>query len=322
MSSIDPTTSGARDAQDVRDARTGGGSVVWFAVVALGISWGVWLSIVASSRGLLPVRVPVGLSSLGTLGPAAAAVILAAATGGSVGLRALLGRAIRWRVAARWYLAAALGPLAIGLVAVAAYAVAAGVLPPLPAPLPEQFASAGASTVAAYAVVLTVFVAAALGEELGWRGYALPGLQRRYGGLAASLLLGGLWTVWHLPLFWLPGAVQSHLPIGWYLASVLSVSVLYTWLFNRTGGSVLLAGLFHASFNVANLLVPVLPSVTGDALSYRLHVVVIAAAAILVTAASGRDLGRPRRTRGGSTIKTREHPRGNGQAERASVERQ
>jgi membrane protease YdiL (CAAX protease family) len=99
--------------------------------------------------------------------------------------------------------------------------------------------------------------AAGIGEEPGWRGFALPRIQERYGPLWGSLLLGALWGVWHLPLWlWIPGhsGARSGLLgigvpfLGWF-AFIVAFAVLITWVFNHTHGSVLLAGLFHASHN-------------------------------------------------------------------------
>jgi membrane protease YdiL (CAAX protease family) len=109
-----------------------------------------------------------------------------------------------------------------------------------------------------------------LGEELGWRGYALPRLQQRYSALTSSLSLGLVWTLWHIPMFWGPGGtVVSGGPvtfwaIGKYVLYLSGFSILYTWLFNNTRGSVLLAVIFHTSANAVLPLVA-FPDRAGDA---------------------------------------------------------
>ena len=91
-------------------------------------------------------------------------------------------------------------------------------------------------------------------EEIGWRGYALPRLQAIYGALWASVILGILWSLWHLPLVWVKGAYQeSQSPWTYILVftvTILPISILFTWLYNHTTGSLLLASLFHASINI------------------------------------------------------------------------
>jgi membrane protease YdiL (CAAX protease family) len=90
-----------------------------------------------------------------------------------------------------------------------------------------------------------------LGEELGWRGYALPRLLQRFSPLAASLILGVIWGVWHLPSFFVSSLVQSSLAIPVFLFGALCMSILATWLYLHTGGSVLITVLFHLAFNAS-----------------------------------------------------------------------
>jgi len=91
-------------------------------------------------------------------------------------------------------------------------------------------------------------------EELGWRGVALPRLQAACGGTVASLVIGVVWAVWHLPLFAIPASSQYGQAFLPYAVAVLASSVVLTWLFNATGGSVLLAMVFHASVNASSSL--------------------------------------------------------------------
>src|SRR3712207_6537622 len=89
-----------------------------------------------------------------------------------------------------------------------------------------------------------------MGEELGWRGYALPRLLARRSALAASLILGLLWGLWHLPTFYVLGAPQHGLPISAFLLLTMAYSVLFTWIYLHTRGSVLIATLFHSAINL------------------------------------------------------------------------
>ena len=92
-----------------------------------------------------------------------------------------------------------------------------------------------------------------LGEETGWRGFALPRLLDRTGPLPASLFLGVVWAVWHLPLFWTVGRDAYGAPFVIMLVELPAMSVLYTWVFQHTAGSALLAILFHASGNLSSV---------------------------------------------------------------------
>ena len=129
-----------------------------------------------------------------------------------------------------------------------------------------------------------------MGDEFGWRGYALPVLQDRFGWRAASLGLGLVWGLWHLPLFFIDGTSQAHIPIALFLPSVVAMSVLFAWLVHRTAGSVVSALALHTAINFWPSVVPVLP--TGA--SYRAYALVVA---MLVLLALGllarRDVVRP-----------------------------
>lgn len=103
---------------------------------------------------------------------------------------------------------------------------------------------------------IRMIVGGPLGEELGWRGFLLPMLRRTHGPLAASLLVGAAWAPFHLPAM-LSGPVTGQRPVAQFVIWVFAASVLFTWMYERTGGSVLLVTLFHAGLNTAaSLLMP------------------------------------------------------------------
>src|ERR687894_3153916 len=169
-------------------------------------------------------------------GPALAAVIVAALTDGRAGLGDLLGRMVRWRVGARWY-AVALGlPMVLAL-------TTAGLHLLLGAQTSVNF---GGLSVLSFVVFVLI-----VGEELGWRGYALPRLLAERSALAASLILGTLWGAWHLPTFFVLGAPQYGLPFLAFLLFTVAYSVLFTWVYLHTRGSVLIATLMHGSINLS-----------------------------------------------------------------------
>ena len=124
-------------------------------------------------------------------------------------------------------------------------------------PLPAELAVVGPWPLLPLVFLQTVLLGSPLGEEVGWRGYALPRLQRRTGPLTASLVLGVVWGLWHLPLVVTVGHPISGTFYGWFLLGIMADAVVFTWLYNHTGGSLLLAVLGHASIAVTGLfLVP------------------------------------------------------------------
>jgi membrane protease YdiL (CAAX protease family) len=131
------------------------------------------------------------------------------------------------------------------------------------------------------AVVVATFVRGGL-EEPGWRGIALPVLQRRVGAFQASLVVGGIWALWHVPLFLMPGSSQAGTPFALYAAVVVGLSVVTTWLYNASGGRVLVAVVFHTLANTVS--VTTATGVVGDGVlpQVALLVVVWATVAVLV----------------------------------------
>jgi membrane protease YdiL (CAAX protease family) len=123
------------------------------------------------------------------------------------------------------------------------------------------------------------------GEEIGWRGYALPRLQVRYHALYSALVMGVIWSLWHIPLWihsWNPTAY------AWYSVGVLAKSVFITWIYNSTGGSLLLATLCHATWNTLGSLLPLTASVsTGDIGTFAVIILLEVAVAVTITLAAG-----------------------------------
>lgn len=214
------------------------------------------------------------LGIFGLFGPALAAIIMAAITEGKAGVKALLGRVVRWRVGLRWY------AIALGLPTVLSLATAA-LHYLLGAP---EFIQVGALTV--FDVVLFVLV---LGEELGWRGYALPLLLENRSAVTASLILGVFWGLWHVPTFLVPGTPQYGLPLSAFVLLTIEYSILMTWVFLHTRGSVMIATLFHGAINVSQGLF--LGNVEG-ATRYWLLSIVYGIAALIVAVVLGLNASR------------------------------
>jgi len=130
-----------------------------------------------------------------------------------------------------------------------------------------------------------------LGEEAGWRGYAQPALQAHWGVLPSGLAVGALWGLWHLPLFLIPGTPQSTIPFALYLAQAVPLGILLTWLYQGSGGSLLLVALFHASINTWPGPLRLLPDATDSLRPFALVTALVWALATVVVATGGLARG-------------------------------
>jgi len=199
-----------------------------FFALAFALSWYPCL------LGALGVAKASGINPLGVF---AAALIVAGLGDGWPAVKALLARIVRWRVGWAW-LAAAIGIPVVILAAACALNLVLGATMPTSAQwaqwpeIVDRF--------------LFAFLFVGLGEEPGWRGFALPQLYRRLSPLAASILVGGIWAVWHVPLM---GSEFAWNVVPCFLISVFAGSVVLAWLFNGSRQSVLLCMLMHATVN-------------------------------------------------------------------------
>jgi membrane protease YdiL (CAAX protease family) len=226
--------------------------LVFYFVIGYGGSWLLALPYVrfAHGAGLLPFRWPVPFAVSAAVipfaGPFLAAFIMTGSTEGRAGIRRLLRRIVLWRVGLQWYLFA--------LVGIPATTVLGAIL--LPGVM-ASFRAPALSWVLTYAVsfVVAFVIGGPLGEEPGWRGFALPRLQQLCCPLVGTLVLGSLHVLWHLPYFFIPewGTPRDTiLEVSCYVLSGVALTFVYTWLFNRTKGSVLLAILAHTSVDAFN----------------------------------------------------------------------
>ncbi len=143
---------------------------------------------------------------------------------------------------------------------------------------------------------LVFLIGGPLGEEFGWRGYALPVMQARWGWRGASLGLGVVWVAWHLPLFYGSGTVQSYLPLQLFAISAMASSVVFAWLYNQTPGSVLPVLVLHTATNAWFLVIPVMVMPDGSNLRpFQLTVGILAllAVTLLMTGRKEKRNGWP-----------------------------
>ena len=236
-------------------------ALVAFFGLTFVLSWGLWLPAALASHGRMTFSLaPMVTGILGAFGPTLAGVIMTALEEGWPGLKHLGRRLGLWRVGIQWYLFVLLWPALLSLCGTGV-AILMGwpapdfANPPFVTlyPIPPEVAQGGWWFFLPFVFLQQLTIGSALGEELGWRGYALPRLQARYNALYASLILGLLWGIWHLPLYWTVGDARASMGVGWLLAGLVLEAILYTWVFNHTKGSLLLALLFHAATAVTSL---------------------------------------------------------------------
>jgi uncharacterized protein len=233
--------------------------------------------------GIAYVGLDLGEAGLGAgvLMVAVAALVLTYRDEGSV--RPMIRQIVSWRLGVRWYAVALVLPAALVAVALSLASLAGG-------------ESIGTDAPALATVLTLPLYILVLGgpEELGWRGYALPRLQARFTALPATLMLAAIWMAWHLPVLLVPNLLFDTLPIAPYFVIGVASSVVYTWLYNSTGGSVLMAMVLHGSGNLALLWMPS-STVTWAALAAGWVVVALG----VVVASGPVDLARGKRHRVG-----------------------
>jgi membrane protease YdiL (CAAX protease family) len=260
-----------------------------FFTLAYAGSWILWLPMMLAGNNLLleSAAVSPGLKFLLTVlapfaGPTLAAFVVTAALEGRAGVRALLGRYIQWRFGPIWYLVALAGPPLVLMLAVATvYGKAA--LPPLG----EQGMEIGVAYL--LTLVVNLFIGGILGEEPGWRGFALPRLQTRFGALTGSVVLGVCWSLWHLPLIVTPGGTTWIGSIALYIVLGVALTIIHTWVFNGTRSSLLGVLLLHATINTSTrLILPNVPGMSREAGNLLLVVVYGVVALLIVALTKGR----------------------------------
>lgn len=236
-----------RGPQQTDGTVAGGIALVVFVLLTFALTWTAWLVPAAfltpGTARLLGLGGPVFL--LGVFAPAIVALALTAHSEGRAGVGRLLARIGRWRLDARLYLFAIGYMAATKLIAALIHRMTVGTWPAFgDTPV---FLMLGA-------ILVSTWVQA--GEEVGWRGYALPRLATHLGLGGASVVLGVIWALWHLPLFFLIGSGSDGQSFPIYLLHVTALSVAMSWLYWRAQGSLLLVMLMHASVNNTTGIVP------------------------------------------------------------------
>lgn len=186
------------------------------------------------------------LSFLGAFGPVVAALIVVGLITGREGVQQLINPIKNWRVGIHWYFIVLLGPTLMMVSSIYLYRL-----------LGKESATPASITVSSMVVdhflaLFIIFIYQSIivwGEEIGWRGFALPNLQIQFHPILASVILGILWGLWHLPWFWIKGSVQQSMSVQFFILATVGYSILYTWIYNGTRGSLLMMCLLHAANN-------------------------------------------------------------------------
>lgn len=214
--------------------------LVLYFVLAYAFSWAIGIPLALSENGIIPPIFPEWAHYFIAFGPTLSAIILTGSFEGKDGLRRLLSRVTRWRVGLRWWVIALL-PLLVGLVVALVLRMASGVWVD-----PATFGEVHFLPSLGYGALLLWILTFGIGEETGWRGFALPRLQQGRSAFTATSILALFWALWHLPQFFY--LFDPAIAIGWAFG-LYGGAIVFTWLFNSTGGSVLIVAVCHGAIN-------------------------------------------------------------------------
>lgn len=233
-------------------------NLAFFFLLAFGISWttaalisvfGLDLS-TSGSGPVTPLVVLIGV--VGTIGPSIAAFIVAGFSEGKAGVKALWKRFWNRNMSLKWLVVILVFYDTCRLIANLIARAMDGQAYPIIDPSTPLWMSILA--------LVTAFIYSGMAEEFGWRGYALPRFQARWSALTSSIILGLIWMSWHIPFFFTPGVPLYQRDFWQWAPWLLMTSILQTWFFNNTKGSVLAAALFHATMNASLVILPTLDS--------------------------------------------------------------
>jgi uncharacterized protein len=218
--------------------------LISFFVLTYAIMYGVMFGFIYLRPGQ-PLQPWSLVWAVGIFSPTISAIFLSWMIGGVTEVKHLLAGFTRWKVGVGWYLAALfllLGPLVIAMVYIALGHPPVGLRP-------------GVTLFSLLGITLFQLFSGPIAEEAGWRGFALPRLESKHGALVASLILGAIWTFWHLPFFYMTGATQMGIPMPIYLFLVVTITIYLTWLYNNTRGSLAITTLAHFTYNLSSTLI-------------------------------------------------------------------
>ena len=239
-------------------------NITHFFILSFVISWLLWLPPLLRSNNLaqLPQFTEI-FGMFAPFGPFIAAFWLTRNHSGRDGMKELWKRGWSFDFNKKWLFPAIFLMPVIGLISIA-------ILKLMKRSIDWE---AGISFGAAIPIFIFIYLLNALPEEYGWRGYALQPMQNRFNALTASLILGAIWGLWHLPLHFIEGTVQSNIPVYQFILQQMVLAIFYTWLFNNTKGSVFISILFHAIANIVGAAIPYWTTNEGRWIGFFVQVV-------------------------------------------------
>ncbi|MCB2209776.1 CPBP family intramembrane metalloprotease [bacterium] len=221
--------------------------LILFFVITFVFSWFFWLIEPGNNALFL---------AIGTFGPTITALTLTIVYEGLAGTRSILSSLVRWKVRYYWYIIIFGSTFLIPLLAILIFAFQGGTV--IQTNDPRQWYL----IIPAFFQILFLSV---LGEEIGWRGFALPLMQEVLSPFISSIVLGLIWGAWHLPLFWTKGNFHSQIPFSLFMLQSVALTIVMTWLFNRTCKSLFTVHIFHAASKTFLGVLPIMPENTrGD----------------------------------------------------------
>ncbi len=258
-----------------------------FFVLTFVIAWSIWLPLGILAPENILLTLP------GAWAPTLSAVILIGLSEGRGGIKSFLKKVLHWRVGLGWYLV-----VLFGVAAIAYLAIGIGMLFGIPAPeltLPASLPREALIGFLPIFFLINIFVGGPLAEDIGWRGYILPKLRERMSALKASLIIGVIWAIWHLPYFIFPGwnAAVGDIPFLWFALLTTSWSVLFAWVYVNTE-SILMPVLFHAAINTTLGTLGILGQGNGSMIPLLLNIALTWLVVGIVLSSFGRDLKKPR----------------------------
>ena len=247
--------------------------LVAYFVLAFAITWVLVSPLVLNAQGLLAIQISPHWHFLGALGPILAALIITRIANGRLGLSEFVRRMKRWRVGLVWLFVAIFSPILL-------FVVPAIILRAVGNPWPD-FSKLASAEYSNFGWIFGSFLSAiayGIGEEAGWRGFALSRLQKGHSALSATFILSIFWAIWHIPMFFYRFEFGVGQVIGFFIG-LFAGAIWLTFLYNSTGGSIFIVATWHAIWNIMNIFGLV---ISVDVVSLMSAIVMVAAVVIVI----------------------------------------
>jgi len=251
-------------------------NIVLYTILCYLITWSYFIPKILLDKNLISFNIHPYMKVIAAYGPALAAVIVILINNGLYGLKRLYHRILVWDVDLKWYIVALFLQPIIWI-----SAIGFNIFIDIDLSLSNMLKlnSIDSSTNNMFTLPIFIFFIFIqfinlLGEEIGWRGYMLYKLLDKCNWIYSSILLGLVWIVWHLPLFFIASSNQYKIPLGLFCFDLLASSFIFTWIYHYTRGSVLIACLFHTSISMSTVVLPILPFVVGNNRPYMIGILI------------------------------------------------